>query len=97
VTAFVVVEELLRAEAENNGRTMPMTQCGSCGGEVIQKSRGRIAIVGIVMFAASGLGALSPPLWAVGVVLRAMAAYLLAWASVGRGRWCRGCKQFNGV
>jgi len=28
---------------------------------------------------------------------RADGAYLLLWASIGRGRWCRGCKRFDGV
>jgi len=23
--------------------------------------------------------------------------YLLTWAAIGRGRWCRGCKRFDGV
>jgi hypothetical protein len=76
---------------------MQMVQCRRCSGEVVQKSRARLAIVGILMFAILGLGLLWPPLWLPAVVFGMTGAYLLIWASAGRGRWCRGCKRFDGV
>jgi hypothetical protein len=49
------------------------------------------------MLASSGLGLFWAPLWAADLVLVPTGAYLLAWASVGRGLWCRGHKGFDGV
>ena len=81
------------------GRTAggTMTLCKRCGGQVVWKSRPRLALVGGLIAAGVGLGLVWAPLWAPGVVLGLTGAYLLTWASVGRGRWCRGCKRFDGV
>jgi hypothetical protein len=73
-----------------------MNACKRCGGEVVQKSCGRLAVVGILMIAALSLGFLSWPLWLPAAVCSLAGLYLLVWASVGRGRWCRGCNRFNG-
>jgi hypothetical protein len=53
--------------------------------------------VGLLQLAAVGLGFLWWPLWLPAVLCGLSGAYLLAWALVGRGRWCRGCKRFDGV
>jgi hypothetical protein len=74
-----------------------MGGCKRCGGEVVQKSRGRLILVVILLVAALGLGFLWWPLWLPATVCALTGAYLLAWASVGRGRWCRQCKSFAGV
>lgn len=74
-----------------------MIQCRRCNGEVVQKSRMRLVLVGIAMVAAVSLGFLSWVLWIPGIVLALTGAYLLIWATIGKGRWCRGCKRFDGV
>jgi hypothetical protein len=74
-----------------------MEPCRRCGGEVVQKSRSRLVLVGALMFVGLSLSLLPPLWWAPAVVLALAGAYLLAWALVGRGRWCRGCKRFDGV
>ena len=74
-----------------------MPPCRRCGGEVVQKSRARLAAVGAAMIVGVALGLLWPPLWVPAAILGVTGAYLLAWASVGQGRWCRGCKRFDGV
>jgi hypothetical protein len=74
-----------------------MAVCLRCSGEVVQKSRARLALVGALMLAALGTGFIWWPLWVPAAVMGLTGAYLLVWASVGRGRWCRGCKQFDGV
>lgn len=74
-----------------------MGECKRCGGEVVQRSRGRLALVGIFMLAALGFGVLWWPLWLPASACVLTGAYLLAWASIGQGRWCRGCKRFDGV
>jgi hypothetical protein len=74
-----------------------MAPCRRCGGEVVQKSVARLLLVGIAMIAMVGLAVLCPILWIPVAILALTGAYLLVWASVGGGRWCRGCKRFDGV
>ena len=83
-----------------------MSGCKRCGGdEVVQKSRGQLVGVGVVMLvaavavavAAMGRGALGWALLPAAAIAAMTGAYLLAWATVGRGRWCRTCKRFDGV
>ena len=76
---------------------MTMISCKLCGGEVVQKSRNRLILVGIVLIAFVGVGFLWWPLFLTGVITLLTGAYLLVWAFVGQGRWCRGCKRFDGV
>jgi hypothetical protein len=75
----------------------PMPPCRRCGGQVVQKHRARLVLVGVLMLVGLGLGVLWSPLWVPAVILGLTGAYLLVWASAGRGRWCRGCKRFDGV
>ena len=64
---------------------------------MIQKSRSRLVVVGVLMLAALGLGFVWPPLWPLALILGLTGGYLLAWASVGRALWCRGHKGFDGI
>ncbi len=74
-----------------------MTPCRRCGGEVVQKSLARLVAVGVLMLVAVGLALLWPILLLPGIVVGLAGAYLVLWAIVGHGRWCRGCKRFDGV
>jgi hypothetical protein len=74
-----------------------MAPCRRCAGEVVPKSRTRLALVGTFFLTALGLGLLWWPLWFPAVFLAMIGGYLLAWATVGQGLWCRGCKRFDGV
>lgn len=69
--------------------------CKTCGGEMLQKNRWRLFLVGVLMIAAAGIAVFVPYFWAPGVILALAGAYLVVWATLGRGRWCRGCKRFN--
>ncbi len=69
--------------------------CKACGGPITQRSRWRLLLVGSLMIAAAGLAAFLPYLWAPAIILGLAGAYLLAWAILGKGRWCRTCKRFN--
>jgi len=71
--------------------------CKRRGGEVVQKSRPRLAVVGVLMLAVVGLGFVWWPLWLPAALCGFAGAYLVAWATIGRGRWCRGCKSFGGL
>jgi hypothetical protein len=64
---------------------------------VVQKSVARLLLVGVAMVATVVLAVLWPILWIPAIVLTLAGAYLLVWATVGGGRWCRGCKRFDGV
>jgi hypothetical protein len=75
----------------------PTAPCKRCGGPVVRKSRARLVGVGGLMVLGLGLGLLWPPVWVPAVILGLIGAYLLVWASAGRGRWCRQCKRFDGV
>jgi hypothetical protein len=74
-----------------------MIQCKRCGGEVVQKPIGRLVLVGVAMLACAGLAAGWSVLWLPTTILGLTGVYLLIWAVAGRGRWCRGCKRFDGV
>jgi hypothetical protein len=74
-----------------------MTHCRRCGGEIVQKPVVRLVAVGVAMLAAAFLGVVWPTLWPAALLLIVTGIYLLTWAAVGRGRWRRGCKRFDGV
>jgi hypothetical protein len=75
----------------------PLSSCKRCGGEVVQKNRWKLLFVGIVMSAALTLGFLWPILWIPAIILTLTGIYLMIWGIFGQGRWCRGCKRFDGV
>jgi hypothetical protein len=74
-----------------------MDVCKRCGGEVVQKSRGRLVVVGTVMLGTPILSVYWWPFIIPAAVCALTCVYLLAWAFLGRGRWCRKCKRFDGV
>lgn len=74
-----------------------MPTCRRCNGEVVQKSRLRLVSVGIAMLAAAASAIWWPILVVPAVLLVMIGSYLIVWAVGGRGRWCRGCKRFDGV
>ncbi len=69
--------------------------CPSCGGEMIQKSKARLIVVGICMIASVAIAFVFPWFWAPGIILALTGIYLLAWATLGQARWCRNCKKFG--
>ena len=74
---------------------MTEIKCHSCDGELIQKSRWRLFIVGTVMSALIVFAVFFPYLWVPGIVFALAGIYLIVWATLGRGRWCRQCKTFR--
>jgi hypothetical protein len=76
---------------------MRVDACRRCGGAVVQKSRPRLIVVGGALLVAALVGVVWQILWAPALAAGLTGGYLLAWAAVGRGRWCRGCKRFDGV
>jgi hypothetical protein len=70
--------------------------CPTCGGEMIQKSKARLIIVGLGMIASVAIALVFPLFWAPGIILALAGIYLLVWATVGKARWGRNCKTFKG-
>ncbi len=62
---------------------------------MIQKSRWRLFIAGVLMIASIVAALLFPFFWAPGLILVLTGAYLIVWATVGKGYWCRNCKKFS--
>ncbi len=62
---------------------------------MIQKSRTRLFAVGLLMVVSLAVAFYLPWFWAPGIILALTGAYLLLWATLGRGGWCRKCKKFN--
>ena len=77
------------------GPSVPAMTCKTCGGETVQKGRRRPLLVGVLLLASTGVAAFHPYLWAAGALLLPAGAYLVAWATLGKGRWCGHCKRFS--
>jgi hypothetical protein len=62
---------------------------------MIQKSRLRLFLVGLLMIASLAVANYVPYFWAPAIILVLTGGYLIVWATLGRGRWCRTCKKFG--
>lgn len=62
---------------------------------MIQKNRVRLIAVGLVQMASISIAFRYSWFWIPGVILFLSGVYLIAWGAVGRGGWCRTCKNFS--
>jgi hypothetical protein len=62
---------------------------------MIQKSRLRLFVVGAALAASIAIAPFVPYFWAPAAILMLTGAYLVVWATVGKGSWCRNCKKFG--
>lgn len=70
-------------------------RCPVCEGELIQKDRIRLLLVCLaLLFLAGGFVRFSPYLWIIAAPLILIALYLALWDTMGKGLWCRQCKNF---
>jgi len=69
--------------------------CPSCCGEMVQKSKTRLIVVGLCMIASVAIAWFVPFFWVPGFVLVLTGIYLVVWATLGKARWCRNCKKFS--
>jgi hypothetical protein len=72
-------------------------KCKSCGGDMIQKSRLRLVVVGLAMMLSVSIAFRFAWFWVPGIILLLTGIYLLVWGTVGHGRWCRNCKKVQRV
>jgi len=75
--------------------TQKKFSCPACGGEMIHKSKARLIFAGLCMVASVASAFFFPLFWAPGIILALTGVYLLAWATLGKARWCRNCKKFS--
>jgi hypothetical protein len=59
------------------------------------KSRGRLFIVGVSMVAAAAAAYFVPYFGIAAILLLLIGSYLIVWATLGKGAWCRECKRFS--
>ncbi len=62
---------------------------------MIERPRGRLITVGLAMLTSTALAYFFPAFWPPAIILSLTGLYLLAWATLGKGGWCRNCKRFN--
>lgn len=62
---------------------------------MIQRNRALLFVVGIAMVAAPLLAWRISLLWLPALIALLAGAYLVAWATIGKGQWCRQCKTFR--
>ena len=71
------------------------SKCRNCGGDLITRSRTRLLVTGIAFCAVLAFTPLIPWLWLPAIFFGLAGAYLVAWATRGKGHWCRQCKSFQ--
>jgi len=71
-----------------------LDKCPRCQGPLIRRNPVQLFVVGVLMCASLSIAYWAPFFWAPGILLFLAGAYLLAWASIAKGKWCRQCKAF---
>ena len=69
-------------------------KCRHCQGELIRRNPVQLFVVGVVLCASLAIALFIPIFWVPGIILFLTGLYLLAWATIARGMWCRQCKSF---
>jgi hypothetical protein len=62
---------------------------------MVHKNTPRLFVVGLAMVASPAVAAFVPFFWAPAIILALTGTYLITWATLGRGYWCRECKKFS--
>ena len=77
-----------------NGQAALM-KCPACHGEMVQKNRTLLLVVGLAMIASAALVVVSKYFLLTAIILVPVGGYLLIWTTRGRALWCRNCKKFS--
>jgi hypothetical protein len=72
----------------------PPRRCRNCNGELIRRNPVLLFVVGVLMCASVSIAVFVPLFWIPGIILALAGVYLIAWATLAGGRWCRQCKNF---
>jgi hypothetical protein len=68
--------------------------CPRCQGPLIRRNPLYLVMVGVLMCASLSIAFWAPLFWVPGLILFFAGVYLLAWATLAKGMWCRQCKRF---
>jgi len=74
---------------------MRLLSCQICHGELIRRNPVLLFIAGVLMCGSLVITSITPWFWAPGIILFLAGAYLIAWAVLAKGMWCRQCKTFS--
>ena len=72
-----------------------MSACSRCGAAQIQRSRALLFVTGALLCGSPLIAWFVPLFWPPALILFLAGAYLIVWATAGRGLWCRQCKSFQ--
>jgi uncharacterized membrane protein HdeD (DUF308 family) len=70
-------------------------RCPTCQGPLIRRNPVLLFIVGILFCVSPLLAFFVSLFWIPGIILFLTGAYLIAWAVVAKGMWCRQCKTMS--
>jgi hypothetical protein len=71
--------------------------CPRCHGALIRRNPVQLFVAGILMCASLAFAFIAPVLWLPGIAIFLGGLYLVAWAILAKGWWCRQCKTFARV
>jgi hypothetical protein len=69
--------------------------CRNCDGPLIRRNPLLLFVVGVLMCGSLGVAFFLAWFWVPGIILFLAGGYLVAWATLAGGRWCRNCKTFS--
>ena len=70
-------------------------RCSTCGSVLVRKQPGLLLVVAALMLAGcTALFHFVHGVRFIGFTFGLAGCYLVAWALIGKGRWCRQCKRF---
>jgi hypothetical protein len=72
-------------------------RCRNCQGELIRRNPVQLFVVGLLLCASLSIAFFVSLFWVPGIILFLTGLYLIAWAILARGMWCRQCKTFARV
>ena len=70
-------------------------RCRTCDGPLIHRNPMLLFVAGVLMCALLAFAFYKPWFWAPGIILFLAGGYLIVWATLAGGRWCRQCKNFS--
>jgi hypothetical protein len=69
--------------------------CPHCGAELIRRNRVLLFSVGLALAAFPLLAVFNSLFWPLALIAFLAGGYLILWATVGKGSWCRQCKTYR--
>jgi hypothetical protein len=71
--------------------------CPKCQGALLRRNPVQLFVVGVLMCASLAFAFVEPVFWVPGIAVFLGGLYLIAWAILAKGMWCRQCKTFARV